>query len=376
MQRGSIRRIFPGGNTSLGFRSFYDYIIPAEEASRIFIFKGGPGTGKSTLMEKVAEEMLSRGYDVEFLQCSSDDNSIDGIMIPAIKIAMIDGTSPHIVDPKVPGAVDEIINLGQYWDEEKIVSVKDEILKCTKKSARMYKTAYSMLSEAKIACSEWKSYVNESMNIGQYNKIVKNLVDEIFKKAPENYTKPVRHRHLFASAITPGGVKNYIETLLKPGMNVYFLQGSPGSGVKKAVGIIAENALNIGLYAEEFHCPFEPELLDMVILPNINTAVLNASAPFHFNTSKANNVVIKGIINFDTCINREILNEYEIEINDAKERYYSLIDKAVEHIRRAKAMHDEIEKYYTSAMNFDKLHKKSEEILQRILKYTAKKIAI
>jgi ABC-type lipoprotein export system ATPase subunit len=49
MAEGRVKMVFPGGNTCLGFYSFYNYII-GEEARRIFVLKGGPGTGKSTFM--------------------------------------------------------------------------------------------------------------------------------------------------------------------------------------------------------------------------------------------------------------------------------------------------------------------------------------
>ena len=61
MNRGSIKRVFPGGNTPLGFFSYYDYIIPTD-AERIFVIKGGPGVGKSTFMKKIGEAMLDSGY--------------------------------------------------------------------------------------------------------------------------------------------------------------------------------------------------------------------------------------------------------------------------------------------------------------------------
>lgn len=97
MSQGRIRHLFPGGNTSLGFFSYYSNIITQEEADRLIIIKGGPGVGKSTFMKKVGEAMLDKGYDVEFLHCSSDNNSLDGIKIPDLRIAFIDGTAPHAV---------------------------------------------------------------------------------------------------------------------------------------------------------------------------------------------------------------------------------------------------------------------------------------
>ena len=50
MQKESQEHV-SGGNTSKGFYSRFDNIISPEEARRIFVIKGGPGTGKSTLMK-------------------------------------------------------------------------------------------------------------------------------------------------------------------------------------------------------------------------------------------------------------------------------------------------------------------------------------
>ncbi|MBE3581342.1 MAG: ATPase [Thermoanaerobacteraceae bacterium] len=96
MPQGKLRKVFPGGNTCYGFYSFYDYIIEPD-ATRIFVVKGGPGVGKSTFMRKIGETMLARGFDVEFHCCSSDNNSLDAVVIPGIKVALIDGTAPHRV---------------------------------------------------------------------------------------------------------------------------------------------------------------------------------------------------------------------------------------------------------------------------------------
>ncbi|HHY39366.1 MAG TPA: ATPase [Clostridia bacterium] len=91
-----MKRVFPGGNTPQGFYSFYDQII-TPDATRILVIKGGPGVGKSTFIRTIGDEMVKYGYDVEFHHCSSDNRSLDGVVIPAIGVALIDGTSPHRV---------------------------------------------------------------------------------------------------------------------------------------------------------------------------------------------------------------------------------------------------------------------------------------
>ena len=62
---GKVRKMFPGGNTSKGFKSFFDYVIP-KDVNIIFCMKGGPGVGKSSLMKKVAKDMIDKGYDLDF----------------------------------------------------------------------------------------------------------------------------------------------------------------------------------------------------------------------------------------------------------------------------------------------------------------------
>lgn len=47
-------------------------------------------------MKHVGAEMLDKSYDLEYLHCSSDSNSLDGVKVPELKIAFIDGTAPHI----------------------------------------------------------------------------------------------------------------------------------------------------------------------------------------------------------------------------------------------------------------------------------------
>ena len=106
--KGHKRNIFPGGNTPYGFHSYYNYIMPQNKAEKIFCLKGGPGTGKSTIMKEIGEYFIDNGEDVDFLWCSSDPDSLDGVVIKSRNVAVVDGTAPHIVDPENPGAVDRM----------------------------------------------------------------------------------------------------------------------------------------------------------------------------------------------------------------------------------------------------------------------------
>ena len=70
--KGHIRNIFPGGNTPQGFYSYYNDILPQRKAEKIFCIKGGPGTGKSTLMKGVGRHFSEQGEDVAFATIRRD----------------------------------------------------------------------------------------------------------------------------------------------------------------------------------------------------------------------------------------------------------------------------------------------------------------
>ena len=84
-----------GANSPGGFYSLYDELLRPEEARSIYILKGGPGCGKSSLMRRVGAAMEEHGLDVEYIVCSGDPDSLDAVVIPALATAIVDGTAPH-----------------------------------------------------------------------------------------------------------------------------------------------------------------------------------------------------------------------------------------------------------------------------------------
>ena len=173
--------LFPGSNTSKGFYSFYRYILTQDNANRILCLKGGPGTGKSSLMKKVGKYFFAKGYNIEYHHCSSDSNSLDGIVVKELNVAILDGTSPHIVDPITPGAVDEIINLGDALDIDKLTPHKKEIIALNREISKNFKRAYRFLGSAKYIHDDWSNINYESLDSTKISNLIQNLKNNIFK---------------------------------------------------------------------------------------------------------------------------------------------------------------------------------------------------
>ena len=139
---------FAGANTADGFRGAYADWIREEECTRLFILKGGSGTGKSSLM-KACAAAAPAGCAVTQLLCSSDPASADAVILThpdGRRAAILDGTAPHTVDPALPGAVGEIVDLGEFWDADALAARREEIAAHAARKADAYRRAYRYLA--------------------------------------------------------------------------------------------------------------------------------------------------------------------------------------------------------------------------------------
>ncbi len=363
---GKVRNFFPGGNTSLGFFSYYDQII-APDATRIFIVKGGPGVGKSSFMKESAVVLNNQGFDIELHHCSSDPESLDGVVFPQIGVAMIDGTSPHVVDPRNPGAVDEILHLGDYWDEQGMRCGKTEILTLNREVGRLFHRAYQYLKAAKTIYDGQKALYSEALDQGLANKITADLMKMIFKEHPVT-RKYGKIRKLFISAITPNGYLNYLDDLIQIVPWIYAIEGPPGSGKAILLAKLATAAQERGIDCEAFYCAFDPYKIEHLVLPALGIGITTAVEPHRIDIRKASMV-----INMEECIDLAMIVPHNEFIETDRRLVENLLNQAIETIAQAKSVHDEMEQYYIPNMNFTAIGELRQRIIKRILKYAADK---
>ena len=106
-----ITNFFVGANSGEGFRNLFPEILDLEDTYDFMILKGGPGVGKNTFMREIGRTMEQAGTPVEYLWCSGDPDSLDGVVLPELRCAVADGTSPHVLEPRYPAAVDRYVDL-------------------------------------------------------------------------------------------------------------------------------------------------------------------------------------------------------------------------------------------------------------------------
>jgi Cdc6-like AAA superfamily ATPase len=349
---GKVKNYFAGGNTAKGFHSLYDSNL--QGLDRVFILKGGPGTGKSSLMKKIGNEWLEKGYNIEYLHCSSDNNSIDGVLIPALKVGIVDGTAPHVIEPKAPGAVEEYINLGEAWDAKTLAANKTKIQKLTSEISASFANAYATFKEALEIHDDWEKIYINSMDFQKADQLTNKLIDSFFGKMKLNKKPDIRHR--FLGAATPTGAVDFVPNLTEEIPKRYFIKGRPGSGKSTMLKKLAAAAEERGVDTEIYHCGFDPNSLDMLIFRELGIAIFDSTAPHEYFPSRDGDEIIDM---YEILIEPGTDDIFADIISKISAKYRNKMQEATSWLAKAKELHDELEEIYVAAMDFsvvDKIH--------------------
>ncbi|HET7580084.1 MAG TPA: PRK06851 family protein [Bacillales bacterium] len=357
-----IKHYYAGSNSSQGFYSFYEEALKGLDP--LFILKGGPGTGKSTLIKQVGDAFEKEGWEIEFLHCSSDNDSLDGVIIPKLNSGIVDGTAPHVVDPKYPGAVDRIVNLGDCRDDSLLVTHKKEIIELTDSISETFSKAYDLFASAKKAHDDMEALYLSAMDFGKADEVTEDLIQKIFAESLEAEQNPAV-RHLFFGAATPKGPVHFIDNLTDGLNKRYIVKGRAGSGKSTMMKKVGRYAEEKGLSVQYFHCAFDPESCDMVVIPSLSTAVLDGTAPHVIDPSRTNDEVVDM---FELCIDTNIETDRAEELRAAETPYKTLMNQGTDLLMEAKQKHDQLETFYIQAMDFEAVEQKRDQIITELQK--------
>ena len=328
------KKYFAAANSYSGFVSFFDNIFDPKEFTKIFILKGGPGTGKNSFMKKIAEHFFNRGFDVEEIYCSSDPNSLDGTIISCKdkKVAIVDGTSPHTRDPKFPGAVDEIINLGANWDDLWLIGNREKIQDLSLEKSKAYSTAYTYLKIAKEAFNFIKSTKISTFNI----KNAKRRSEIIIKSTISTSSK--KHNIRLISAFSKNGFVSF-NTIEKISDSVIKIGGDRVNAMLFLNSILNE-ALTLDYTIQSSPYPLSTELSEALFLPDTNIGViLSDSTDFDINSDDFSKKI----------------GELELErIKKAEQIEEDARTEAQRWLGIACDLHFRLENIYSKAMRFEK----------------------
>lgn len=318
-----MERYFLGNNSAYGF--FGNYKQELKDKNKVVLLKGGPGTGKSTILKRLAKDAEERGFDYELWFCSGDPKSLDGVFVKNLNIAVVDATAPHATGADLPVIKDVIFDLATSLQRDKLAPHVEEIKRLLNCKKHSFMRAYQHLN---IALCHYKNQIALEKDDVDDKKIRKFAID-FYAQIMDKIKAEIKDRKVFVSAICPTGENVYFDHLI--GRKIYKVEGCQTS---TNVFFDMFKGLTQGTWLLN---PLDPNYIDGVVLGDI--------------------AIVK-----DVGLEKEyeVLNLREFERlryadEIAEERNGVVLEEAfaVQELNRAREYHLEVEKYFVGAMDFE-----------------------
>ncbi len=346
MQADGKIRYFLGANSPQGFYSLYDQLIDPNQADAIYILKGGPGCGKSSLMRRIAQRAEEAGEQVEYIHCSGDPDSLDAVVFPSKKTAVVDGTSPHVVEPVYPGAVESYVNLGACYNRAALYNIRTKISGCMIGYKDCYKRAYRCLNAAAEIMEDVRTILTtESLEQKIANR-VKGILNRELRTDGHGSGQIIQR---FLGGITHQGTLTFFETADLLCKRVYVLEDSYSLSHSMLAHLLT-GVTSAGYDVIVCPSPMAPDQIAHLLVPELSLAFLSTSPGSVYHNRPYRR------IRLDAMVDPELTRRNKARLRFSRKVSSALTEEAISSLAQAKAMHDDLEKLYNPHVDFEQVY--------------------
>lgn len=351
---------FLGANTPQGFVGYMPESYRPEEGWRVYIIKSGPGSGKSTFMRRIWESVTAETEtESEFLYCSSDPHSLDGVRFPTLKIAVFDGTAPHVLEPRYWGACERVVDIGGCADNEHLFQHAAAVREATDACAERHARCRGYLATAASLLEDSRRIAARCTDEEKVRRTARRLCE---KECPVTHRVGQEDRR-FLSAVTPEGAMVWYSTLQALCPRLYVIEDEHGAAGTLFLRELRDRALERGARLITCACPLDPtEKIEHILLPEQGVG-FTLSNPWH----KADFPVYRRIHAARFTV-EEMLAQKRQRLAFNRRAARDLLGEAVSCAAEAKAIHDEMERFTVQAMDFEAVDRLRAAVTAEILK--------
>jgi len=333
---------FLGANSTNGFYSLCDEITKGDDTRFLYILKGGPGCGKSSFMKTVAKGLEKNGYAIEYIHCSADPNSLDGIFAPELGIAYMDGTAPHVLEPDYPGVTSKYLNLGDYYRSSELSDKKELVKKINSEYKAFYAKAYSLLSAAAKIGYGAVGYLG-SENVFD---TIKRRTNGICSRELIGTGKGGKVKRRFLSAFTYDGEISRFDTIENLCKRICAIDNEFGFA-PFMLSQIRDYAVSAGYSVIVSPSPLYPDTPEHLLIPELSLAFLSVTSEKPYDGERFKHVRL------DALVDKKLYHNFRCALREEKKLYSALLEKARQNLFSAKSIHNELEALYNPHVDFE-----------------------
>lgn len=344
------RAYFLGGASPTGFSTsfwtehsgYYGYYL-----------KGGPGTGKSTLMKRIAADFA--GEDISCWHCASDPHSLDAVVLEERGIFIADATAPHESGTQLPYVTGETVDLAEGLSPLTLRENRTEIIRLLQENT----AAHCQVRRGLSGILEMESMISDAAAPAVQREKLAGFAARFGRRLlPKASGSQGCIFSRQSMALTPDGIIRY----LPDGFDLMLVHDPMRVAGEMFLKQLAESAAEAGTVCEVTRSLTRPEQPPvMLIFPALRFAVVtvtDAAAP----DLPASVSCIKMQRFYDAAV----LRKHRSLIRFSSKTAAQTEQKVTALLAEALCIHDQLESYYVRALDTAFLDRKAAGIIADI----------
>ncbi|GAA0589862.1 PRK06851 family protein [Virgibacillus siamensis] len=332
-------RYYVTGNTAKGLVNFLDTNVDGIE--NVFLLKHSSPLFKSKIIYSLLEHYQKD--NVELLLSRLGNEYLDGIINREKSLAVLDAS---VADAGTVVELDKQYPSVQNTGEADIALVQN---------------AYNCFQNGLRFHDELEGIYIEQMDFEHANEYAYEYIDNLLKGVTKHSTKGHMYHRLFGTN-TPDGVVNEVPHLIEDIKNVDYIKGRAGTGKSTFMKKIAKTCVDYGFDTEVYHCSFDPNSLDMVLVRELDFCIFDSTDPHEFLPKRQGERVVDLYKEFVAPGTDE---KFASEIDKWNTRYKACMKEGVQYLKKSGELLKQAEK---NKFNQEDIYGATEYVLQKYIR--------
>lgn len=336
------RSFYAWGHTAQGLISFAESNLV--NIDNVFVLNHPSETLKTAAIKKIINH-YENTCDIELIESVYGNEYLDGVIIRDKSLAVVS-------QPVAAGNISVI--------DFKDIKLDDYEELFAKKSSLTTIAHETFATGLKIHDKLEKIYIDE-MDFAKADKVADAFINRVVSSSSNTEQEGFIYHRLFGTN-TKDGVVNVVPELIGSVSKAYFIKGRAGTGKSTFMKKIANTCKEKGYKTELYHCSFDSNSIDMVLVGELDFCIFDSTDPHEFFPVRENDEIIDL---YEELVTAGTDEKFATDINKINAEYKSYMKKGIKHLQEASLYQNKLEKEFNSTTTTD-INEVTAYILNRV----------
>lgn len=352
---------FLAANAPGGFVHCYDSLYDPDKGDRAFLLRGGPGSGKSTLMRQCVTNAALTGQPMELFPCPADPESLDAVLLPQLGVSVIDATPPHCIESRYPGLCEQDVDLGKAWDCNALYEKREYMMALFQQEALLRSRVRRYIDAAGALMDDGYRIDCKCCDHDKAKRFAKRL-QASFGDISRSREREGRETFRFLSAVTSQGIVFLEQTVTMQCDTILVLEDDWGACSGVILSSLKELLLPKGYDCIVCPSPLAPSRkIDHILVPELSLAVCTSSWLIPVNCTTERQIHARRFRLADE------ITDHKQHLRFNRRAIEELISDTIFLLSEANVLHGKLEQHYKQCTDYRVINAQTERVCAQIL---------